>query len=83
MIVITARDTVTGRERKVEIPAELAPALRSAHSELRNLLGERSKGTFLFKKEHALSRAITASGSLGAVLNHVITEEDRDYDWNQ
>jgi hypothetical protein len=81
VIIIHARDTVTGRERKVEIPVEHAPALRSAIAELRNLLGERSKGTFLFKKEHALSRAIAALGSLAAPLNHVIAEEDRDYDW--
>lgn len=80
MIRITVLDTQTAREATADIPAEHAPALRSALNEIRNELGERVSGAHKFKKEHALTRAVSAIGRTAAALNLVIAEDDPDYE---
>lgn len=77
---ITFHDTDTGRTGSRTIPAEHAPALRSAINEIRNELGERVSGAFAFKKEHALTRAVSAIGHVAAALNLVTPEDDPDYE---
>lgn len=79
MIRLSFWNTDTGVQAHAEIPAEHGPALRSAIQEHRNELGERSKGSYDFKVEAALTRAISAWGQLAAAINHVIPEEDSDY----
>lgn len=80
MIVITVFNNDTGKEDSAEIPAEHAPALRSAINEIRNELGGRNEGAHKFKKEHSLTRASSAMGRLAAAINTVITEDDPDYE---
>jgi hypothetical protein len=63
-----------------EIPAEHAPALRSAIDEIRNEVGERLAGSHRFPKEYALTRAASALGRLAAAVNTVIPQEDPDYE---
>ena len=79
MIKATFLDTATGVETSALIPAEHAPALRSAILELNNELGERVAGAHNFAKEDALTRAVSAVGNLRAAINYVIPEEDPDY----
>lgn len=80
MILATFKDTETGVEAEALIPAEHSRSLRSAVNEIRNEIGGRTEGAFAFKKEHALTRAASALGRMAAALNHVITEDDPDYE---
>ena len=80
MIRVSFEDTQTGVTATADIPAEHGPALRSTINEHRNELGGRVEGAFAFKKEHALARAVSASGRMAAALNLVITEDDPDYE---
>lgn len=80
MIRITVLDTQTAAHATVDIPGEHGPALRSAITEIRNELGERVSGMHKFKKEHALTRAMSAIGRLAATVNLIITQEDPDYE---
>lgn len=80
MIYVSVIDSVNGRTGSAEIPAEHAPALRSAINEIRNELGGRNEGAHKFKKEHSLTRASSAMGRLAAAINTVITEDDPDYE---
>jgi hypothetical protein len=80
LIRVTVDDTQTGVSAIADIPAEHAPALRSAVAEIRDTLGGRVEGAFSFKKEHALTRAASAIGRMAAALNLVIPEADRDYE---
>jgi hypothetical protein len=63
-----------------DIPSALGPALRSAIEELRNELGERAAGAHKYDKEDAITRAITAVGTLAATINAVIPEGDPAYE---
>lgn len=80
MIKVRFQDTETGRERTASIPAEHGPALRSAINEIRNEIGGRTEGAFAFKKEHSLTKAASALGLVAAAINHVVTEDDPDYE---
>lgn len=80
MIRVTVLDTQTAAHATADIPAEHAGALRSAVNEIRNELGERVSGAHKFKKEHALTRAVSAVGRLAATINLVIPQEDPDYE---
>jgi hypothetical protein len=78
--VITITFVGNGRSANANIPDEQAPSLRSAISEIRNEIGARASGAHDFLKEDALVRALAALGSLAAALNHVVPEEDKDYE---
>ena len=76
MIRVSICDDTTQSTATADIPSEFGPSLRSAIQEIRDTLGGRVEGMFSFKKEHSLSRAVTAVGRLAAALNLVITEAD-------
>lgn len=80
MIRITVQDEVTGAAADIRIPSEQGPALRSALAEIRNEVGERLAGSHRFTKEHALTNASAALGSLCATVNTVIPNEDPEYE---
>jgi hypothetical protein len=79
MLLLSLKDSQTGREAQVEIPSSHGPSLRSAVLEHRNELGERANGAFKYEKEDSITRAISAFGALASVVNSVITEEDPNY----
>lgn len=78
MIRITVQDGT--HTATAEIPSEQGPALRSALAEIRNEVGERLAGAHRFTKEHALTNASAALGSLCATVNAVIEKEDPEYE---
>lgn len=80
MIKVSFEDTLTGKTATADIASEHGPSMRSAINEMRNELGGRVEGAFAFKKEHALTRAVTAVGRMAAALNLVIAEGDPDYE---
>lgn len=79
MIRITVQQD-GGESSTAVIPTEQGPALRSAINEIRNEVGERLAGSHRFAKEYALTRASSALGALSAAINHVIPQEDPDYE---
>lgn len=78
MLQITV--ALDGFKQTAVILPENAPALRAAIAEIRNELGGRLSGSHRFPKEAALTRAVSALGSLAAAINAVIPEEDPDYE---
>ena len=80
MIILTLQDTQTGAQAEATIPAEHGPSFRSAIAEIRNEIGGRAEGLHKFKKEHSITRALSAVGQFAAAVNHVITEDDPDYE---
>jgi hypothetical protein len=79
VLLLSLKDLGTGKTASAEIPNAHGPALRSGIKEMRNEIGERASGAFLYEKEDSLTRAISAFGALASVVNTIIQDEDPNY----
>jgi len=69
-------------EITLRMPAEIAPAFRSAVDEFSNELGGRLEGSFSFAREQAITDAVRAFGILRATINARIPKGDPHYNRN-
>lgn len=61
------------------VPADRAPALRSAVEEISNEVGGRLEGRHTYAKEQALTDAAIGLGRLRAAVNKAVPAEDPHY----
>ena len=76
MLTIQIIDHATGRSAIAEIPAEQAPAFRSALQEVRDELADRISARYVYEREAPYTRAITALGTFAGAFNKLVPAGD-------
>lgn len=63
----------------LNVPAAVAPALRSVVEEMSHMVGQRLERSYGIAREQALTNAAEAMGILRAAVNAKVAREDRHY----